>query len=144
MNFSTELIPIDNKCNELVQIIVESEIFNTYIMFKNNLNNDENASSIIQKFTKIKDQYEEVQRFGKYHPDYNNTRKLMSEIKIELDTNLSISNFKRAEKELQKLLDEIGLILAESVSESIIVASDSGSLQKNCSCSSGKKGCSCK
>ncbi|MDF2606462.1 MAG: regulator [Bacillales bacterium] len=144
MNFSTEIIEIENKCDELIQLIINSDIFNEYKIAKENLKNDKEAINSIKHFMKIKEKYDEVQRFGKYHPDFTVTRKEMSEIKTIIDLNQSISNFKKIEKNLQLLLDDIGLIIAESVSDSIIVSTESGSLGKGCSCSSGKKGCSCK
>ena len=41
--------------------------------------------SEINRFTKLKDQYEEVQRFGKYHPDYSVVMKDIRVTKRKLD-----------------------------------------------------------
>jgi cell fate (sporulation/competence/biofilm development) regulator YlbF (YheA/YmcA/DUF963 family) len=144
MIFSTEILEIENKCDELIRIIINSEIYSEYKYAKENLIYDKEAIELVGKFSELKEKYEEVQRFGKYHPDFTVIRKEMSEIKKLIDLNESITNFKKNEKNLQLLLDEIGVIIAESVSSNVKVVTENSLLSKGCSCNSNKQGCSCK
>ena len=41
--------------------------------------------TLIQQFTAMKERYEEVQRFGKYHPDYTTVSMKMRELKRSVD-----------------------------------------------------------
>ncbi|MDF2945848.1 MAG: YlbF family regulator [Bacillales bacterium] len=144
MIFSTEILEIENKCEEVISVIINSEIFSEYKYAKENLINDEEAIELVKKFSELKEKYEEVQRFGKYHPDYTVIRKEMSEMKKLIDSNESITNFKKNEKNLQLLLNEIGVIIAESVSSNVKVVTENSLHSKGCSCNSNKQGCSCK
>ena len=61
----------------------------------------------------MKVQYEDVQRFGKYHPDYHSIMKEIRKLKRELDLDEKVANLKLAENELQDMLDEISLIIGK-------------------------------
>lgn len=69
----------------------------------------------------MKEQYEDVQRFGKYHPDYHKIMKEIRQQKRQLDLNELVANLKLAENDFQDLLDEISLIIGKSVSEAVKV-----------------------
>lgn len=75
----------------------------------------------IRQFIRIKEQYEEVQRFGRYHPDYKEVTRKTRAYKREVDMDQNVAAFRRAEMDLQSLLDEISLLLASAVSENIKV-----------------------
>lgn len=99
----------------------------------------------IAAFNRMKEQYEDVQRFGKYHPDYNTIMKEIRKQKRELDLNDKVANLKIAENELQDMLDEISLIIGKSVSESVKVPVSNPFFVTSCSsggCGSGGS-CSC-
>jgi cell fate (sporulation/competence/biofilm development) regulator YlbF (YheA/YmcA/DUF963 family) len=93
----------------------------------------------------MKDSYEEVQRFGKYHPDYDKVSTEIRQVKREIDLLPSISAFKKAEKELEALLNEISEVIARTVSDTIKVPTGNPFFD-NMSCSGGcgsGGGCSC-
>ena len=77
--------------------------------------------TLIQQFTAMKERYEEVQRFGKYHPDYTTVSMKMRELKRSVDLHDKVAAFKRAETALQKLLDEVSVAIGSEVSSSIKV-----------------------
>ena len=52
----------------------------------------------------MKEQYEDVQRFGKYHPDYKTIMKEIRRLKREMDLDENVSEFRKAENDLQSLL----------------------------------------
>ncbi|MGX9133550.1 YlbF family regulator [Rummeliibacillus sp. JY-2-4R] len=101
----------------------------------------------INDFKRIKEQYEDVQRFGKYHPDYQTIMKSIRVKKRALDVNNKISALRIAENEYQDLLDEVALLIGKTVSEAVKVPVSNPFFQSDSSCSSGGCGsggsCSC-
>ncbi|MFF5993197.1 YlbF family regulator [Lysinibacillus sp. KU-BSD001] len=102
----------------------------------------------IHTFSRLKEQYEDVQRFGKYHPDYHTIMKKIREQKRALDLNDAIAQLKIAENDYQDLLDEVSLLIGKSVSEAVKVpvsnpffATASGCSTGGCG-SGGSCGCS--
>jgi cell fate (sporulation/competence/biofilm development) regulator YlbF (YheA/YmcA/DUF963 family) len=132
-----ERLEILNKAELLGKMIVKSELAEQYRFCLQRLKNDRVAQEIIARFTKAKERYEEVQRFGKYHPDYQTIMKEIREVKRELDLHESIAAFKKAENELQSLLDEISVLLGNAVSEQIKVPTGNPYFTSLSSCSGG-------
>ncbi|MGG0655984.1 YlbF family regulator [Rummeliibacillus pycnus] len=101
----------------------------------------------IYDFQRMKEQYEDVQRFGKYHPDYQTIMKSIRVRKRELDVNDKVSKLRIAENDYQDLLDEISLLIGKTVSEAVKVPVSNPFFQSGSSCSSGGCGsggsCSC-
>lgn len=108
---------------------------------------DEELVRKINDFQRMKDQYDDVQRFGKYHPDYQTIMKSVRIKKRELDVNDKVSALRLAENDYQDLLDEIGLLIGKTVSDAVKVPVSNPFFQSESSCSSGGCGsggsCSC-
>ncbi len=138
-----EIVDILDQSESIGKMVMDSEVMQNYQQAKQELGSDADAQRLIQDFTSMKDQYEDVQRFGRYHPDYSNIMKRVRGVKREMDMHEKVARFKKAEREVQKLLDEISQSVAFSVSEQIkvprngMVFTDSG-----CGCGSGG-GCGC-
>ncbi|MDQ0161611.1 cell fate (sporulation/competence/biofilm development) regulator YlbF (YheA/YmcA/DUF963 family) [Bacillus alveayuensis] len=144
---TTESVRILDKAEELSQMILKSEVADQYRHSFYQLKQDEKAQAIIQKFMKTKERYEDVMRFGKYHPDYQQISKEMREVKRELDLNDHIAAFKKAERSLQTLLDEISVLIGRAVSEHIKVPTGNPFFDTVSSCGGGcgsGGGCGCK
>ena len=62
-----------------------------------------------------------MQRFGKYHPEYKRVNLEIREVKRDMDLYPTIADFKRAEMDLQTILDEISLKIGRAVSPQIKV-----------------------
>ena len=139
-----EIVDILDKSEELGQYILQSDTMKEYNEAKNEMDNDPVAQKLIARFNKMKDKYEEVERFGRYHPDYSTIMKEIRVTKREMDMHDTIAAYKRKETELQGFLDEISQIIARAVSDNIMVPID-GALFKDgggCGCGSGG-GCGC-
>ncbi|UCZ51850.1 YlbF family regulator [Bacillus shivajii] len=106
---------------EFGEIITSSEVFDKYIQSKEELEKSEEAQHLIKHFQTLKEKYDEVQRFGKYHPDFRTVTKEVREWKRKLDTHDAIVEFKQAEEELYQLLVEISQLIANAVSPQIKV-----------------------
>ncbi|HET7616109.1 MAG TPA: YlbF family regulator [Bacillales bacterium] len=110
-----------DEADGLAGMIAESETAGHYLACKNKLLQDEEAQALIRRFSKMKEKYEEVQRFGKYHPDFDSITSRVREVKRELDMNDTIAAFKKAEEDLEALLNELSQVIAYAVSPKIKV-----------------------
>lgn len=142
-----ERIEILDKVDELVQMILDSDLMKEYDRCLKEVQEDNNVVRLIQKFVKEKESYEEVQRFGKYHPDFKKVTTEVRELKRKLDINEKIASFKKAEENIQVLLDEISTVIGRSVSEYIKVPTGNPFFDALSSCgggcgSGGSCGCS--
>lgn len=116
-----ERIEILEKAEELSAMILQSDLMENYYSCLYKVRNSEEAQKKIKAFLKAKEQYEEVERFGRYHPDYYTVMRDIRSLKREMDMDEDVANFKVAENELQALLDEISFIIGHSVSKNIKV-----------------------
>lgn len=146
MIMTYEWAEITDFADELGQMILQSEQADLYRTAYASVYNDKNLADEIQAFARLKDQYEEVQRFGKYHPEYSRVMKQIRVDKRRLDLNEKVANLRLAENELQDLMDQVSFILGRSVSEAVKIPSSNPffSSESSCggSCGTGG-GCSC-
>lgn len=147
MIMSIEHVQMLDKADELSQMINQSEVMRAYQKANNDLLMNKQAQSLIKNFSNIKEQYEDVQRFGHYHPDYHEIMKNVRSTKRKMDMDPYVAAFKLAERNLQRFLDDISEYIAESVSEQVMVPRDGLALTDGgCatgSCGTGG-GCGCK
>lgn len=138
-----EYASILDRSETLGKMVMDSEVMEAYNQSRKELNEDITAQQLIKAFADIKDHYEDIQRFGRYHPDYNEIMKTVRMSKREMDMNDKVAAFKIAERNLQKLLDQISQYIAESVSEQIKAPKDGAALtDSGCGCGSGGS-CGC-
>ncbi|GGA81479.1 YlbF family regulator [Staphylococcus muscae] len=143
MMFDEAVVNVLDETDALADMIRQSDVFQNYLEAKRQLDQDEVASAYYRAFMKTKESYEEVQRFGRYHPDYQEVMLKTRRQKRAYDTHETVVTFKQCEHDLQLLLDEVVTILASSVSEHVKV--DAGTPlfnQASCGCGSGG-GCQC-
>jgi cell fate (sporulation/competence/biofilm development) regulator YlbF (YheA/YmcA/DUF963 family) len=114
-------IQLIDEATVIGKMISDSEIAEEYRLCKYKLETDIDVKALIKKFSVMKERYEEVQRFGKYHPDYDTVSKDVRVLKRELDLNEVVANFKKAETNLEGLLIEISQTIAGAVSTNIKV-----------------------
>lgn len=119
-----EQLDILDQADIVSTIIQSSNEMNLYIEKEQALKFNKEAQSLIAEFNRMKEQYDEAQRFGTYHPDYNKIMQRVRSSKRKMDMNEYVASFKIAERNLQNLLDEVSKIIASSVSSSIIVPED--------------------
>jgi cell fate (sporulation/competence/biofilm development) regulator YlbF (YheA/YmcA/DUF963 family) len=139
-----EYVEILDKSEMLGKMVLQSDVYVAYRDAKLALYNDVEANRLIKDFNSVKDQYEDVQRFGRYHPDYSEIMKLVRTKKRAMDLNDKVAAYKIAERRFQGLLDEISQYIAFSVSDQIKVPKDGAALtDSGCGCGSGGS-CGCK
>lgn len=143
-----ERVDILQRADELAQFVLQSEIGEQYLQTLYNMREDRLAQKKIKQFASMKELFEEVQRFGKYHPDYKRVNLEIRQLKRDMDLHPTIAEFKMAETGLQSLLDEISMRVGHAVSPTIKVPAGSPFFESASSgCSSGScgtgGGCGC-
>jgi cell fate (sporulation/competence/biofilm development) regulator YlbF (YheA/YmcA/DUF963 family) len=116
-----ESIELLEDAERLAKMVLESDIAEQYHICLYKMKNNKETQRKINRFVSLKDLYEEVQRFGKYHPDYKRVMSEIREYKREMDLDPQVAEFKLAENDLQSLLDEISMMLGGAVSKHIKV-----------------------
>lgn len=118
------LVKLLDESEQLSNMIKNSTIMKEYERACIELKEDEEAQQLIKQFNDMKLHYEDVQRFGTYHPDYREIMRQVRRAKRKMDMNDKVATFKIAERNLQSLLDDISELIAQSVSEEIKVPKD--------------------
>ncbi|KIY21318.1 MULTISPECIES: YlbF family regulator [Mesobacillus] len=132
------------EAEQLVSMILQSDIAEYYRECLYKVKTNAETQRKVREFVDMKDRYEEVQRFGKYHPDYKDIMGKIRLVKRELDIDLVIAEFKKAENDLQSLLDEVSVIIGRSVSDSVKVPTGNPFFESSCSGGCGSGGsCGC-
>lgn len=143
-----EIVDILDRSEQFSKMILQSDVMHAYEQARQKMNNDKESQKLIKAFNDIKIHYEDVERFGRYHPDYNEIMRNVRSTKREMDMDENVAQFKIAERNLQRFLDDISEVIAHSVSDQIKVPKDGAALTDGgCAtgggCGSGGS-CSCR
>lgn len=129
---------------ELGETIKNSALTREYLFWKSEVTRDDEARKLSIRFAKAKEKFAECERFGRFHPDYNEALDEVYALESQLDELDSVRNYKAAESTLDLLLNEVSRTLAYAVSSSIKVP-DNDPNPKGCGnggkCSCGSGGC---
>lgn len=120
-----------NKVYDLVDEIKSKEEYIRLLELKKIMENDSFIVDLINKFNKCKVKFEEVSKYGKHHPDLKKVKLELSNIKFEVFTNEIISEYKKLEKQIQKILDDVSRQIAQSVSLKIKYPNEMGLINKH-------------
>ncbi|PXW92626.1 cell fate (sporulation/competence/biofilm development) regulator YlbF (YheA/YmcA/DUF963 family) [Streptohalobacillus salinus] len=131
-----EIIDLLDETDELISMINHSEAMVNYLNKKEQLKKDSEAQALIRTFEQKKIDYEDIERFGRYHPDYSKILKETRLLKREIDMHDTVAAFTQAERQLQTLLEDVTEQLAHTISEDIIVEREHALFTEH------KKGCS--
>jgi len=137
-----EYVDILDRSELLGDMIQQSDVMHEFKAARDALYNDSESTKLINAFADMKGHYEDVQRFGRYHPDYREIMKKVRLTKREMDMNDKVAQYKIAERNLQLMLDEISECIALSVSEQIKAPKDGAALSDGGCGSGGSCGCS--
>ena len=114
-----ETLSILDDVEALSDMIVDSVIYHDYIEAKELLYQDDEAHLLYSAFLKSKDKYDDVMRFGRYHPDYQNVMLDTRRRKRAYEMLPNVMDYKSKEVQLQNLIDEVLTKIALSVSENV-------------------------
>ncbi|MED4203341.1 YlbF family regulator [Neobacillus mesonae] len=137
-----ERVQLLEYAEDLAKMVLDSDIAEQYQDSLYKMQHNQETQKKIKRFVGMKELYEEVQRFGKYHPDYKRVMSQIREYKREMDLDPNVAAFKLAENDLQTLLDQISKAIGAAVSEHIKVPSGNPFFETGHGCGSGGS-CGC-
>ncbi|MCD8917856.1 YlbF family regulator [Staphylococcus gallinarum] len=123
--------------------IVDSHIYKAYEAAQQVLSDNDEAHLLYQAFLKSKQNYDEIMRFGKYHPDYQKVMLETRKRKRAYEMLPVVMDYKQKEVALQDLIDEVIVKIAYSFSENVKIETGNPFFQKDSGgCSTGGS-CNC-
>lgn len=123
---------------ELGDMVKESAEMAAYLYWKERVESQQDVQKLVAEFNRKKELYAETERFGRFHPDYHEAKQAVKEIEQKLEQYVEVSEFKRAEQQLDDMLYSMSKLIAGAVSESIKVPSNS--LRSSGGCGGGCSG----
>ncbi|WP_027963082.1 YlbF family regulator [Halalkalibacillus halophilus] len=145
MYVNEEIIDVLEHAEMLGKKIKQSEDYHIYKQDQDELYADDTANKLINQFHQMKEDYDDVQRFGRYHPDYSKIMKEIRQVKRDLDMHDTVATFKQSETSFQSLLDDVSELVAHAISHNIKAPRDGLALKDSgdgCGCGSGGQ-CGC-
>ena len=116
---------------DLVDEIKEQPTFKRLMELQQQLDENEQLQQLITAFQKTNIKYEEVRKYGKYHPDLKDVQKQFQQAKSNLYSHPLIVEYKQLEQQIQKQLDTISKTIATSISNKIKYPNEIGLINKH-------------
>lgn len=136
------LCDVVEHAERLAQALLTCSEVERYLDCRAHLDRDEAVLRWRRSLQIAKDQFEEAQRFGHFHPNYHQAIEHMQHIQQQGEQIPAYFEWKQAEKTLEWLLYDVSRTIAHAVSESVQVPTELGDDHASSShCSSGG-GCS--
>lgn len=138
-----ETLTVLDEIEALSDKILESRLYQEYREAEQALADNDEAHLLYQAFLKSKDKYDEIMRFGKYHPDYQSVMLDTRKRKRAYEMLPVIMDHKQKEVALQELIDQVIVKIAYAVSENVKIEAGNPFFQKDAGgCATGGS-CSC-
>ncbi|WP_436959381.1 YlbF family regulator [Staphylococcus xylosus] len=138
-----ETLTVLDEIEALSDKILESRLYQEYREAEQALADNDEAHLLYQAFLKSKDKYDEIMRFGKYHPDYQSVMLDTRKRKRAYEMLPVVMNHKQKEVALQELIDQVIVKIAYAVSENVKIEAGNPFFQKDVGgCATGGS-CSC-
>lgn len=138
-----ETLTVLDEIEALSDKILESRLYKEYKEAEQQLADNDEAHLLYQAFLKSKDKYDEIMRFGKYHPDYQNVMLDTRKRKRAYEMLPVVMDHKQKEVALQELIDQVIVKIAYAVSENVKIEAGNPFFQKDAGgCATGGS-CSC-
>ncbi len=116
---------------DLVDEIKSQNNYKRLLVLKEEIDENSEIQDMIFNFNKMNEKYEEVIKYGKYHPDLAKVQKEFSKTKELLYTNPVIKEYKTIEKEIQTQLDVISKEIALAISKKVRYPNEVGLINKH-------------
>ena len=108
-----------NKTYDLVDEIKQHPSYVRLLELQRIIESNNTIKALIEDFNKQKDKYEDAKQYGKYHPDLKEIQLKLKEAKENLYNSDIIIEYKKCEKDIQDILNNISKELANTVSGKI-------------------------
>ncbi|WP_414051238.1 YlbF family regulator [Macrococcus animalis] len=139
MIYDIDVMEVMDNADLLNKMILNSTAYINYKEAFIALEHNHEVQQIKINLIKLKEKYDEVNRFGRYHPDYQTVMLETRRKKKEYEMHPDVAQFKQLETQLQTLLDEVLVIIATSVSTEVKIEKGNPFFESH-TCSSG---CGC-
>jgi cell fate (sporulation/competence/biofilm development) regulator YlbF (YheA/YmcA/DUF963 family) len=120
-----------NKVYDLVDEIKSKREYIRLLELKKILENDPGIIDLLERFNICKTKFEDVSKYGKHHPDLKKVQLELASLKTDVFTNEVIAEYKKLEKQIQKMLDDVSRKIAKSVSPKIKFPNEMGLINKH-------------
>ncbi|MCI0130155.1 MULTISPECIES: YlbF family regulator [Enterococcaceae] len=121
MIYNDELFDLEDKVNQLAKDVLNSQTVIDYLHAYQAIDKSSEVSDLVSDFLTKKEAFEKIEPYGKYAPDFKETRRALRKSKRALDTNELVATFKISETTVQNVLDYISLDIAQTISDTIKV-----------------------
>ena len=121
MIYNDELFDLEDKVNQLAKDVLNSQTVIDYLHAYQAIDKSSEVSDLVSDFLTKKEAFEKIEPYGKYAPDFKETRRALRKSKRALDTNELVATFKINETTVQNVLDYISLDIAQTISDTIKV-----------------------
>ena len=119
------------KVYDLVDEIKESSAYKRLMELQEIIATNTEIHQKIQDFQVWNDKYNEVKKYGKYHPDLAKTQQAFRDAKLSLYQDPIVAEYKSLEQTLQQQLDEISRTLATTISAKIKHPNEVGMIKRH-------------
>jgi len=104
----------------------------TYKELQHKIATDSELKDLVRNFERAKEHHEESKRFGDYYPDKEKVRADLIQTKSALFENSYVKEFKKCEKDIQMILDDLSRAMEDVVD---FESGHSGGCGSSCGCS---------
>ena len=122
---------IIEKTYDLVEELKQKKEYIRLLELHKKIQSDSTIQTLINTFVKYNKKYEEVTKYGKYHPDLKKVQLEFAKAKEDLYTNETVKEYKTLENQIQKDLNIISKELATSISPKIKHPNELGLVNKH-------------
>jgi cell fate (sporulation/competence/biofilm development) regulator YlbF (YheA/YmcA/DUF963 family) len=132
---------------EIGEMVIHSQELAEYEAAHAAMNVDLRAQALMRRFQNAKDRLSDAERWGQFHPHYQECLEAVQAVQAEMDAVPAIKRFRAAEDAVDNLLFAIATMLANQVSDSVKVPhngeGNSGGCASGgaCNCGSAAGGC---
>lgn len=121
MIYNQEVFEIENLVFDLSEKLIDSQLVNSYVASYFEMDKSQEVEILKRDFVKAKEDFEKIEAYGSYAPDFKEKRRAVRKMKRQLDTNKLVGDFKYNETSFQNMLDYLTFDIANSVSEGMKV-----------------------
>lgn len=132
--YDEHFFEIEDQVEQLLNSLMNSQIFDSYLMKKQEVNQNQEVLEIRADFSQKKEAFNQISAYGNYAPDYREKQRSLRKAKRVLDLHPTVAEFRVAETDLQGILDEIGIKIARSISDEIKVETGNPFFESKSSC----------
>lgn len=132
--YDDHFFAIEDQVTELVNQVITSQSFKQYLEAKQAMSQNPEVQQLRTAFSKDKADFEKIAKYGNYAPDFKEKQRNVRKSKRKLDLQPIVAEFRYRETQLQGILDQISLVIAQSISSDIKVDAGNPFFEKKSSC----------